>query len=99
MPAGSTLFQWHQPPRPGGALAPVYSFHRVHVGHLLGELVGETPRAEYLADALLAPLSAQAFLYQREVREMSIEQLRDGWRALATAITADAASIAADAAW
>ena len=65
---------------------PVYSVHRTHLAFLLSELIGESPRTEYLVDSLLAPLSAEAFLYQHEVRGMSVEQMTEGWCALATAV-------------
>jgi AcrR family transcriptional regulator len=67
---------------------PVYSFYRTHVGILLREILGDGVRTDYLIDSLLAPLAADAFLYQRDVRGMSIEQMTDGWTALATAIAA-----------
>ncbi len=65
---------------------PVYSVYRTHVALLLHEILGEGARTDYLVDSLLAPLSADAFLYQREVRGMSVEQISDRWTALATAI-------------
>jgi AcrR family transcriptional regulator len=67
---------------------PVYAFYQTHVALLLREILGESTRTEYLVDSLLAPLSADAFLYQREARGMSLEEIGEGWRALATAITA-----------
>ncbi len=72
----------------GGFNHPVYCFYRTHVGLLLREILGEGVRTDYLVDSLLAPLSADAFLYQREVRGMSVEQMTDGWTVLATAIAA-----------
>jgi AcrR family transcriptional regulator len=69
---------------------PVYAFHRTHVGLLLRQILGEGTRTDYLVDSLLAPLSADAFLYQREVRGMSLEQMIDGWGALATAVASAA---------
>lgn len=69
---------------------PVYAFHRAHVGLLLRQVLGEGTRTDYLVDCLLAPLSADAFLYQREVRGMSVEQMIDGWCALATAVASAA---------
>lgn len=69
---------------------PVYAFYQTHVALLLRELLGEGTRTEYLVDSLLAPLSADAFVYQREAREMSLEEMTDGWCALASAIVADA---------
>ena len=41
-------------------------------------------------DALLAALAADLFLYQREVRGMSLEDLIDGWQTLADAVVATA---------
>lgn len=70
---------------------PVYAFHRTHVALLLNELLGESTRTEYLADSLLAPLSAEFFQYQHEVRGMSVEEMARGWRALATAVVATGA--------
>ena len=70
---------------------PVYAFHQTHVALLLSELLGPGTRTEYLVDCLLAPLSADAFLFQREVRGMSIDEMTDGWCTLATAITAGTA--------
>jgi AcrR family transcriptional regulator len=67
---------------------PVYAFYQTHVALLLGELLGPGTRTDYLVDGLLAPLSADAFLYQREVRGMSVEEMADGWCALATAVVA-----------
>jgi AcrR family transcriptional regulator len=66
---------------------PVYAFYQTHVALLLREIVGDSTQTEYLVDSLLAPLSADAFLYQREARGMSLEEITEGWCALATAIT------------
>jgi len=41
-------------------------------------------------DALLAALAPELFLYQREVRGMSLEDLIDGWQTLADAVVATA---------
>ena len=65
---------------------PVYAFYQTHVALLLREILGENATTEYFVDSLLAPLSADAFLYQREIRGLSVEQMTDGWCALATAI-------------
>jgi AcrR family transcriptional regulator len=65
---------------------PVYAAYRVHVGLLLRELLGESVHTEYMVDALLAPLGADAFLFQREVRGMSLDALADGWCRLADAV-------------
>jgi AcrR family transcriptional regulator len=69
---------------------PVYSFYNTHVTLLLRELVGDGPRTDYLVDCLLAPLGADAFLYQREFRGLSLEQMTEGWCALADAVVAGA---------
>jgi AcrR family transcriptional regulator len=69
-------------------LHPVYGAYRTHVGVLLRELLGAGPRTEYLADALMAPLSAEPLLHQRTVQGMSLDEIRDGWHALADAVCA-----------
>jgi AcrR family transcriptional regulator len=66
---------------------PVYAFYRTHVALLLREVLGESTRTDYLVDSLLAPLSADLVLYQREVRGLSLAEMTDGWCALATAVT------------
>jgi AcrR family transcriptional regulator len=65
---------------------PVYAFYRTHVTILLREILGDGTRTDYLVDSLLAPLSPDAFVYQRDVRGMSTEEMIDGWTALATAV-------------
>ena len=69
---------------------PVYAFHRTHVGFLLREILGDDTRTEYLVDALLAPLAPEQFLFQREIRGMSLEEMIDGWQTLADAVVATA---------
>jgi AcrR family transcriptional regulator len=76
----------------GRYVHPVYSFYRLHVGMLMREILGEGPRTEYLVDALLAPLAAEPFLYHRDILGMSLEEMTDGWRALADAVVAGAAT-------
>jgi AcrR family transcriptional regulator len=71
---------------------PVYAFYRTHLGMLLRELLGDGTRTEYLVDALLAPLGPEPFLYQREVLGMSLEDMTEGWQALADAVVATATS-------
>jgi AcrR family transcriptional regulator len=71
----------------GRYLHPVYSFYRMHVAMLLREILGEGTRTDYLVDALLAPLAAEPFLYQRDILGMSLEDMTDGWHALATGVT------------
>jgi AcrR family transcriptional regulator len=74
----------------GRYLHPVYAFYRLHVGMLLREILGEGPRTEYLVDSLLAPLAAEPFLYQRDVLGMSLEEMADGWHALADGVVSSA---------
>jgi AcrR family transcriptional regulator len=69
---------------------PVYAFYRTHVSMLLRELLGEGTRTEYLVDALLAPLGPEPFIYQREILGMSLEEMTEGWQALADAVVATA---------
>jgi AcrR family transcriptional regulator len=65
---------------------PVYSAYELHVGLLLRIVLGEGTRTDYLVGCLLAPLAADAFLYQREVQGMSLEEMTAGWCALADAV-------------
>jgi AcrR family transcriptional regulator len=76
----------------GRYVHPVYALYRTHVGMLLRAILGESTRTEYLVDALLAPLAAEPFLFQREVLGMSLEQMTDGWHALADGVIATAGS-------
>ena len=55
-------------------ISPPYGLYRTHVTLLLQQAgVGE--EADYLADVLLAPLSAATFRYQRDVRGLSVDEL------------------------
>ena len=67
---------------------PVYAFYRTHVAFLLRQIAADDDvvRVEYLADALLAPLAPDQFLYQREARGMSLEAMTEGWQALADGV-------------
>jgi AcrR family transcriptional regulator len=67
---------------------PVYAFYRTHVGLLLRQALGDEPHTEYLVDALLGPLGAEPFSYQRDVRGMSLDEIRAGWHALVDAVLA-----------
>ena len=61
----------------GGAswlLSEPYALYRTHVTLLL-EQAGCGESAQYLGDVLMAPLAAPAFLYQRDLRERSLEEL------------------------
>jgi AcrR family transcriptional regulator len=53
-----------------------YAFYRTHVAYLLRE-GGLGDRADYLADIVLAPLTATAFLYFRGARQFSLGELAD----------------------
>jgi AcrR family transcriptional regulator len=67
---------------------PVYAFYRTHVSLLLRQATadGDSPAHEYMVDALLGPLAAEPFLYQREMREMSVDEICAGWHALCDAV-------------
>jgi AcrR family transcriptional regulator len=58
-----------------------YAASRLHVSLLLREIDAACD-AELLADTLLAALSAGLFLYQRDVRGVSLERIKDSWQAL-----------------
>lgn len=55
-----------------------HAVHRTHVRHLLGQLRPDADHA-YLADVLLAPLTARVFTDQRHHRGMALEQLKAGY--------------------
>jgi hypothetical protein len=65
---------------------PVYAVQKAYVGQLLVELLGADTRTEYLVDVLVAPLCPDAFIYQRDVRKMSLAEMTNGWAPPATAI-------------
>jgi AcrR family transcriptional regulator len=67
---------------------PVYAFYRTHVSLLLKQACGGDAAAnhEYLVDALLGPLSAEPFLYQRDLRGMSVDEITAGWHGLCDAV-------------
>jgi AcrR family transcriptional regulator len=56
-----------------------FAFYRVHVGVLVREAVPDGIDHDYVADVLLAPLSADFFAYQRRVRGRSVAELADAW--------------------
>jgi AcrR family transcriptional regulator len=56
----------------------VYRFHRTHVELLVHEADPEAD-AGFTADALLAMLTARAFLYMRIARELPLERIIEGW--------------------
>jgi AcrR family transcriptional regulator len=61
---------------------PVYAFYQTHVTLLLREACATDEVNPYMVDALLAPLAAEPFLYQRDVRGMSVDEIVAGWHAL-----------------
>lgn len=58
-----------------------YAVHHRHLADLINEEHPDTD-AHYLADALLAPLAAGLFTYQRHQEGLSIERIKDGLDAL-----------------
>jgi AcrR family transcriptional regulator len=64
----------------GGArfVSAPYAVHRLHVTLLLGA-ADPGCDAEVLAETLLAALSAELFVYLRDVREMPLERMKAGW--------------------
>jgi AcrR family transcriptional regulator len=56
----------------------VYRFYRTHVELLVREADPEAD-SEFIADALLAMLTARAFLYMRIARELPLERIVEGW--------------------
>src|SRR6476660_2381114 len=60
---------------------PAHIVHRLHVMLLLRE-ADPSCDAEILADTLLAALGAELFVYLRQVRDVPLARLKDGWRDL-----------------
>ena len=56
----------------------VYRFYRMHVELLVREADPEAD-SEFIADALLAMLTARVFLYMRIARELPLERVIEGW--------------------
>jgi AcrR family transcriptional regulator len=56
----------------------VYSFYRTHVEMLVHEADPEAD-SEFIADVLLAMLTARVFLYMRIARELPLERIVEGW--------------------
>ena len=67
----------------------VHRFHRTHVELLVREADPEA-NSEFLADALLAMMMARVFLYLRMVRELSLEQVIEGWTDVVRRLMSDA---------
>ena len=61
--------------------APLYVFYRTHVLSLVRDAAPDCD-ADYVADALLAPLAADFHLYLRRVRELPLERVADGYEDL-----------------
>ena len=61
--------------------ASVYAFHRAHVAALVRES-GTECDVDYTADALLAPLGADFYLYMRRVRELPQARIAGGYEAM-----------------
>jgi AcrR family transcriptional regulator len=57
---------------------PVYVFYRSHIGMLVRDARPDCD-AEYVTEALLAPLAATAFMYQRRARGMTLERVKQGY--------------------
>ena len=63
--------------RPGARYSGAHWVHRAHVAALVREARPEAD-AEYLAEALLAPLAAEVYAHQRRERGMSPERIKAG---------------------
>ena len=61
--------------------ADVYVFYRTHLHSLIREAAPDAD-ADYLADALLAPLGADFHLYLTQRRELPLERIQDGYEEL-----------------
>jgi AcrR family transcriptional regulator len=59
-----------------------FTMYRTHVTVLVREALPDGFDHEYTADALLAPLSADFFIYQRRVRGRSLTEMADAYRCL-----------------
>ncbi|SFO55236.1 TetR/AcrR family transcriptional regulator [Actinomadura madurae] len=62
-----------------------YALYHMHLAMLIGR-IRPAADAAYLADALLAPLAANLFLYQRRTRGMPLDRVKAGLDALATGL-------------
>jgi AcrR family transcriptional regulator len=61
--------------------AGVYALYRTHLAMLVREAEPKLDD-EYLAEALLAPLTAETFLYLRKGRDLSLERIEAGYEQL-----------------
>jgi len=79
---------------PARFVSPPYAVYRLHVTLLLHE-ADPGCDAGYLTESLLACLGVDFFLYMRDVRGLSLEQLKQGWGELVRrAVPADTAPLA-----
>jgi AcrR family transcriptional regulator len=69
----------------GARFGGAYGVYRAHLSALIAEARPDAD-ADYLADALLAPLAADLYLHQRRVLGMSAERVKAGLAALAAAL-------------
>jgi hypothetical protein len=77
----------------GRTRSAVYGGWRLHTAVLLREAAPDAD-ADWLADALLAPLAADLYRDQREALGYSAERIRAGVLALAAAVTPRAGAAA-----
>jgi AcrR family transcriptional regulator len=61
--------------------SPVYLFYRAHIAMLVRDC-DPTVDADYLTEALLAPLAADVFTYQRQVLRMDLDRIVAGYTQL-----------------
>ena len=66
--------------------SPPYMFQRAHVSVLLNAAVPGID-ADWAADALLALLAADLFVYQRDAQGLSAERQAEGWRRMVLSLT------------
>jgi AcrR family transcriptional regulator len=63
-----------------------YGAYRAHITALIRDAAPDLD-AEYPAEALLAPLSAEVVLHQLRGRDMTLERLAAGWETIARRLT------------
>ena len=69
---------------------PVYAFYRTHVSLLLRESCGTDEATRVHGGRAAGPLAAEPFLYQRDLRGMSLDEIVAGWHGLCDAVLAGA---------
>ncbi len=70
----------------GKQVSGPYKVHHIHLATLLAQACPRVD-ADYLADALLAPVNARLIAFQVEERGMTIEDIKAGLAALSAAVT------------